>query len=404
MYDKGVKDDEMKNYSFFKKYLGELPLFFCVLACISGVGKFFALALTFLVAYLLKNKKRFTFDFKNILRFRVNIFFILCFIISLLLVSFVLNNQHGIKESLHYFGRMLPFFFVIFFIGNNNLSCHDRCVFVSMCIGVLVAGYSYWYNYLTLEISRANGMLGSVNIFGGTIILVLPFIVALTYKLRNNILYRILGLITVGYLLLTLLMIQSRGALLGLGALVTVYIVLLYKIKSITFKQFFFVISLEIICASVCYFYFYDLLHRGYDYVRPALWQVAWNIFNEYPITGIGFGNYSSKYVSDVFVSPLLMEKSVWTHAHNIYLKFLSETGIIGFCGFIALIISQMVILWKNIYYGNDNFYSISMFLAISGMLIHGWFDVCFSARYYAMTYWLLWGLTTCDLQYWKEV
>lgn len=394
----------MRSYSLFEKYLGDLSLFFCILACVSGISKFFVIALIFLIVYLLKNKKRFTFDFKNILRYRVNIFFILFFVISLIVVSFALNNQHGIKESLHYFERMLPFFFAIFFIGNNKVSSHDRCVLVSMCIGVLLAGYSYWYNYFTLDISREKGLLGSVNILGGTIILVLPFIAALTYKLRDNVLYRMLGLITISYLLLTLLMIQSRGALLGLGALVTVYIVLLYKINSITFKQLFFVIALEIVCASACYFYFYDLLHRGYDYVRPALWQVAWHIFQEYPITGIGFGNYSSKYVSDAFVSPLVMEKSVWTHAHNIYLKFLSETGIIGFGSFILLIIFQIVTLWKNIYYENNNLYSIAMFLAIIGMLVHGWFDVCFSARYYAMTYWLLWGLTTCDLQYWKEV
>ena len=394
----------MRSYSLFEKYLGDLPLFFCILACVSGISKFFVIALIFLIVYLLKNKKRFTFDFKNILRYRVNIFFILFFVISLIVVSFALNNQHGIKESLHYFERMLPFFFAIFFIGNNKVCSHDRCVLVSMCIGVLLVGYSYWCNYFTLDISREKGLLGSVNILGGTIILVLPFIAALTYKLRDNVLYRMLGLITISYLLLTLLMIQSRGALLGLGSLVTVYIVLLYKINSITFKQLFFVIALEIVCASACYFYFYDLLHREYDYVRPALWQVAWHIFQEYPITGIGFGNYSSKYVSDAFVSPLVMEKSVWTHAHNIYLKFLSETGIIGFGSFILLIIFQIVTLWKNIYYENNNLYSIAMFLAIIGMLVHGWFDVCFSARYYAMTYWLLWGLTTCDLQYWKEV
>lgn len=391
----------VNNYFILKMILMSL-----IIGCISGTGKFFGIGIVFTILFFLKNKDNINLRlyYKNLYKYKYNCFIMICFILCLLFTSLLLDNQRGIKESLHYLERMLPFFFFIFFIDKNTLNSNYKCIFLSMCIGIFVTGYSYWYNYFILDARRASGLLGSVNIFGGTIILVLPFIAALTYKLRDNVLYRMLGLITISYLLLTLLMIQSRGALLGLGALVTVYIVLLYKINSITFKQLFFVIALEIVCASACYFYFYDLLHRGYDYVRPALWQVAWHIFQEYPITGIGFGNYSSKYVSDAFVSPLVMEKSVWTHAHNIYLKFLSETGIIGFGSFILLIIFQIVTLWNNIYYENNNLYSIAMFLAIIGMLVHGWFDVCFSARYYAMTYWLLWGLTTCDLQYWKEV
>lgn len=377
--------------------LNSLVVFFLVFTCISGIGKFFGLAFIFLIIYLCKNKKSFIFKFKCILQYKLNLSFMLFFILSILLASILSSNQYGIKESLHYIERMLPFFFIIFLI-DNTLSSEDKCLLLSMCLGIFIGSCNYWYNYFILDLNRTNGLLGSVNILGGTIILILPFIIGLTYKLRHNVFYRIIGLITLGYLLITLLIIQSRGAFLGLGALVTVYIILLYKIRNITFKQFFFVIALEIVCASACYFYFYDLLHRGYDYVRPALWRVAWNIFQEYPITGIGLGNYSSKYVSDTFISPLLMEKSIWTHAHNIYLKFLSETGIIGFCGFIALIIFQMVTLWKNIYYRNNNLYSISMFLAIVGMMVHGWFDVCFSARYYAMTYWLLWGIVLSNL------
>ena len=61
------------------------------------------------------------------------------------------------------------------------------------------------------------------------------------------------------------------------------------------------------------------------------------------------------------------------------------------------MIIFQIKYLYKKIYDDKKqkgNFICSAMFLGIIGMLAHGWVDVCFSARSYAMLYWFLWGVT----------
>lgn len=198
--------------------------------------------------------------------------------------------------------------------------------------------------------------------------------------------------VTGALLLFTLLIIKSRGSWFGLGIMVALLPILLYKINKISFKLLLVIESLLLIIAIGIYFVFYEALHRGYDFVRPGLRIVAWNIFLDYPIAGIGPSNFISNYTNENFINPLANVKGVWTHAHNIYFKFLSENGIFGFSGFIALIIFQLKVLWKSII-EKHNKISIAIFLSICGMLAHGWFDVCFSSRYYAMTYWLLWGI-----------
>lgn len=106
-------------------------------------------------------------------------------------------------------------------------------------------------------------------------------------------------------------------------------------------------------------------------------------------------GNFNEVYLGN-YISPLAKAPKL-AHSHNIYFKFLAETGIIGVFGFISLIIFQIKYLYKKIYDDKKqkgNFICSAMFLGIIGMLAHGWVDVCFSARSYAMLYWFLWGVT----------
>lgn len=100
-------------------------------------------------------------------------------------------------------------------------------------------------------------------------------------------------------------------------------------------------------------------------------------------------------YITESFVSPLSRE---FYHAHNIYMKYLSETGLMGFTGFLLVIINLLKQSYMYTYncfkYGTVNLFSIAILTSIVGMMVHGYFDVCFSARYYAMVFWLLVGFT----------
>lgn len=370
-----------------------LFLLFLSLACVSGIGAFFVPSVLALIIYYYNNKKELKIECSGLTKLKKSFLFMAIFLFGLLLSWLFVGEVAGIKLIRHNVERMLPFIFIIFGLaGKNDIKEKLKYISIGCCIGIWIDCLSVLEKIFIDGLSRPVSLLGSVNILGGTLILILPFLIIFAMYSYNKKYIFTFTTVTGALLLFTLLIIKSRGSWFGLGIMVALLPILLYKINKISFKLLLVIESLLLIIAIGTYFVFYEALHRGYDFVRPGLRIVAWNIFLDYPIAGIGPSNFISNYTNENFINPLANVKGVWTHAHNIYFKFLSENGIFGFSGFIALIIFQLKVLWKSII-EKHNKISIAMFLSICGMLAHGWFDVCFSSRYYAMTYWLLWGI-----------
>ena len=69
---------------------------------------------------------------------------------------------------------------------------------------------------------------------------------------------------------------------------------------------------------------------------RTRLWGIAWNLFRENPILGIGWGGFAQ------FVPTTLQSGHVdiftVKNVHNCYLQLLCETGIVGFIVFVVLV------------------------------------------------------------------
>ena len=81
---------------------------------------------------------------------------------------------------------------------------------------------------------------------------------------------------------------------------------------------------------------------------RVIYWLTGWNIFNHYPLLGVGLGNagfYFTKHLpaygwSLVEVENLLNRTTLLLNIKSIWLRLLAETGIIGFSVFIAWLLS----------------------------------------------------------------
>jgi O-antigen ligase len=61
---------------------------------------------------------------------------------------------------------------------------------------------------------------------------------------------------------------------------------------------------------------------------RYALWEVAWKIFKDHPLSGVGPGNY--KTVFDHYFPVAELAEKIWGSAHNLYLHQLAERGLVG--------------------------------------------------------------------------
>lgn len=113
---------------------------------------------------------------------------------------------------------------------------------------------------------------------------------------------------------------------------------------------------------------------------RMRIWQKALEIFKSYPIIGIGPGTFG-----DYF--PIYPKWGV-PQPHNLYLAFLLQTGIIGFVGFIWLII----VFFKKGFelLKTQNLISISLISVMTYILIHGLVDTLYWKNDLSIVFWLV--------------
>ena len=86
---------------------------------------------------------------------------------------------------------------------------------------------------------------------------------------------------------------------------------------------------------------------------RTELWTVAWRMFEDHPITGVGLNNFraeSQAYVREPgrleFVHLIAEKPGV---VHNTYLQLLAETGVVGLALFLAAVAGCLRALWRAV-------------------------------------------------------
>jgi len=119
--------------------------------------------------------------------------------------------------------------------------------------------------------------------------------------------------------------------------------------------------------------------HRLKSYIT------TWNILKDYPLCGVGFGNY-----------PKVHEKYMVEGVHrdtptpdNMYLRFLCDTGIIGAGIFFVFIIYWMRKLWKS----RDNPVVWAIFCGLIGFLINQLTADLFLWTAPQFAFWMLLGM-----------
>lgn len=74
-----------------------------------------------------------------------------------------------------------------------------------------------------------------------------------------------------------------------------------------------------------------DLASGDTFMLRLSYWRIAWEMFKDYPLTGVGLGNFAVPYAF------YLYEGAAFTRmAHNVLLKLAAETGLLGVLLFAA--------------------------------------------------------------------
>lgn len=171
-------------------------------------------------------------------------------------------------------------------------------------------------------------------------------------------------LLITDYLLLVtcLFFTKSFGAWLGIIAAIGIGLII-YLFKSRKKLAWIILVLTLIVILALGYF---ALIQRPSSFeTRMVIWQKALQVFKTNPILGIGpgtFENYAGV-----------------PQPHNIFLAFLLQTGIVGFIGFI----------WLLIYFYKKRT-SVVLTMVMTYILVHGLVDTTYWKNDLAIIFWLI--------------
>ena len=336
----------------------------------------------------------FVLYFKRITSQHAELLGILIIIYLYLILSYFISNQ-GIGNFLSYqffrydgnfFFAYIPFFAlaVPYFNYKNAIKFYINILFITFSLFSIFGLYGFvtGNNFMgMIEGTRDRGLmylaLNSAHNATGSVfaaVSIISLVFTLRTKGKKRIYYLIVFLLVLGGLLIT----KSRGSYIGFATGFTV--IMWYYFRS--WKKYLIMLA-SLIIAGVPALYFSGLVNNMPDFfdftsgtsaVRLNLWDKALYLFSQSPIFGTGFARYNDagyenirlvgiKQVFAFFIEPKFDYSSA--HAHNSYLHFLAEIGILGLALFLFFWVLCYIKLFKGFKYIRDSF---SKNIFISGM------------------------------------
>ncbi|HEY0089774.1 MAG TPA: O-antigen ligase family protein [Candidatus Lokiarchaeia archaeon] len=339
----------------------------------------------------------------------IYVYFILSYFVSGQPLSNLLSYQFLKFDGNFFFCYILFFIFSISFSNFKKLAdYYFKFIFSVFTIFSLIGIAEYFLSSGFLMVLTDVGA-GKIyfalnfahNATGSVYAVVCIFLLVFFLKekiLKIKILFIILLLIN----LLALLLTKSRASYLGFfGAAIIVVWLHFKSIKkfSITIGALI-VVTVPILFLTGVYNRVIQILNfkSATTIIRFYIWEKAWYLFSQSPIFGIGYGRFNDVFNIDrgVFdigrlrgypgiVSFYMKQNFLFdsAHAHNSYLQFLTETGVIGL-GLILIFWTLCIVKILKAYNSTkENFTSkvlLSSLASIFVLLILSFFENFLSA------------------------
>lgn len=320
--------------------------------------------LYFILSYFLSNQtisNLFSYDF---LRFDGSFFF--CYLPFFIFAVPFLNYRKALNIYLWFLFVIFIIFSVVGFFEYSNNS-H----FLTVKIAKVEVGLEY------IALNNSHNATGSVTAIAG--------IFSLAFFLESGKKEKISYAGILILLLIALMMTKSRGSLIAF--VVAVFFIIWINSRSFTR----FVRNFLILIAVSAPFIFITGTYKRiaqiiniYDEnisTRFNLWEKAIYLFKQSPIIGVGFGRYNdtvwenydmihlSGYpgICALYKTPGYIFDT--SNAHNSYLHFLAETGVIGLILIISFWVFCFIIIFKS-YKSTKDAFSRKIYLSVIGSII----------------------------------
>ncbi|HEX7288695.1 MAG TPA: O-antigen ligase family protein [Candidatus Angelobacter sp.] len=251
---------------------------------------------------------------------------------------------------------------------------------------------------------RVSSVFLGVNFLAGYLNMVLPLALAVQVMAKEAQLQ--IAARTCFFLgVITLVLTQSRGAYIALLAVLVMAFQTVLKSKTVRLRFVTAFVAAVIIGSVISYALTQDIdtgaagpstreRFTTVDETTAERWLIygaAWGMFVESPATGIGYGNFRSRFNSFTGDAPT----DLWD-AHCLYLKVLAETGLPGFVCFFALIGSALVAArrsWKESSWLMERILAVALVGGVTTVLVQGMVESLVDLPQFGSLLWLLFAL-----------
>lgn len=288
---------------------------------------------------------------------------------------------------------LLFYFFVgYFFVKKDNISK----IFLFLLIGGIIASSYSFYQFFIKHYERAQGFYSHALTFGNVLsILTILFISALIVKIYKNKNEFFMYTFSIILFFLAIYLSGGRAAFI-FTVLSSCFLLVLAKGK----KGIYFSLIIIFVFFIVGYFVYKNpTLNRRINELanesinnsmssigtRIALWKASFNIFLDYPIFGIGYGNFKG-IIKNYLNVPVLTT----AHAHNAYIQYIVLHGLVGFASLIIFLYKILIGLVEN-FKKNKPMATIGLAVMLL-FLLQGLLENNFYDSEVAMVFWFILG------------
>lgn len=301
------------------------------------------------------------------------------FLTTLLISCLAINDSESYRVLKEMVGWSVIPLIVSSYIAKNKVAIDYSARGIVLALLILGAASVYMFSQTG---QRTSISYGHPNTFAGVLVLLLPIVCSYAfqvYKEHANKVWLWLSILSGILGFLALVFTGSRGGLLGLAGGLLFILMAQSIIKKHNIKKIVAVLSVVIIAGigamnlntgGIAY----NQRTSG-DLTRIHMWQSSINMWNDHKVFGVGIANWREQYLNNYILPD--EHYDVVNQPHDIYLNFLSTSGMVGFMGLLVWTIGSVCVLYKW-YKQSDNWLCMGVLWSIVGIYLVGFVDAGF--------------------------
>lgn len=314
------------------------------------------------------------------------LFFLGAMLLSALFANYSIT---GLNNTANYLYRMLPLFLVVAFVKNKQQLIQILAVMtLSLAIADIVAIWQGIHGNF-----RAHALSSNYMVMAGFLLQMMPVLLVMSLEGRFlSAKYRAVYFAVFIMSCAALIYNGTRGAWIAVGIAVPLGLFSMKVNKKIAAGLLIVLISSSFLLMQIPLIN--ERMHSITDMKsagdRFFLWQSAWQMFLDHPLTGIGTGNFEYLYIGK-YMSPFATEEL--TNAHNNYLHILAENGAVGFVAFLYLFGYILCHAYWKMKHSAQRLWGLTTIVFTVSLLVQGFTQTNFVDSAVIRMYWFLLGL-----------